>query len=97
MEFNRNHYLLAGLVLLFLGIQFRMIDSVVLTPEFTKFLAQRTDHPVVAVTSTMDAIAGTDTSVPPKTVRPPESLGWALSSIGAVLILHSLAMKKPGT
>jgi hypothetical protein len=97
MEFNRNHYLLAGLVLFLLGLQFRMIDSLVLTPEFTKFLAQQTDHPVVAVTSTMDALAGTDTTVPPKTVRPPESLGWALCSLGAVLVLHSLAMKKPGT
>jgi len=95
MEINRNQYFLAGLVLLFLGIQFRMIDSVVLTPEFTKFLAARSEHPVVAATNTMDAVMGTDIKLPPKTVRPPEWLGWSLASIGSVLILHSLAMNKP--
>jgi hypothetical protein len=95
MELNRNQYFLAGLVLLFLGIEFRMIDSLVLTPDFTKFLAQSTDHPVVAATNTVDAMMGTDIKLPPKTVYPPDWLGWSLASIGSVLILHSLAMNKP--
>ena len=29
-------------------------------------------------------------------VEPPSWLGWALVSVGSVLILHSLALKKPG-
>jgi hypothetical protein len=33
---------------------------------------------------------------PRRTIRPPEWLGFALMSIGGVLMLHSLAMKKPG-
>jgi len=96
MEFNRNQYFLAGLVLLFLGIELRMVDSVVLTSEFTKFLGTRSEHPVVAATNTVDALMGTDIKLPPKTIRPPEWLGWALASIGSVLVLHSLAMNKPG-
>lgn len=96
MELNRNQYFLAGLVLLFLGIELRLVDSVVLTSEFTKFLATRSDHPVVAATNTVDALVGTDIKLPPKTVRPPEWIGWSLASIGSVLILHSLAMNKPG-
>jgi hypothetical protein len=34
---------------------------------------------------------------PRRTLRPPTWLGFALISIGAVLVLHSLAMKKPGS
>jgi hypothetical protein len=29
-------------------------------------------------------------------LKPPKSLGWALVSVGSVLILHSLSLKKPG-
>jgi hypothetical protein len=96
MDFNRNHYLLGGLVFLLLGIQFRYTESMVLTPQCTRFLAERSNNPAVAVTNAMDALVGTETLVPPKTVYPPDWLGWALISTGSVLILHSLAMKKPG-
>lgn len=96
MELNRNQYFLAGLVLLMLGVELRMVDSVVLTSEFTKFLATKSDHPVVAATNTVDALIGTDIKLPPKTFRPPDWLGWSLASIGSVLILHALAMNKPG-
>jgi hypothetical protein len=95
MELNRNQWFLLGLVLLFLGIQFRMIDSLVLTPELTKFLADHTAHPVAAVGQTMGTLVGVE-AVAPKVIRPPEWLGWSLLSISAVLILHALSMKKPG-
>ena len=97
MEINRNQWFMAGLVLLFLGIQFRLINSFVLTPEMTRFLAQNTGASVAA--------ADTGFSLPnplqnrpaliKKTVTPPEWLGWALLSGGLVLTLQSLAMKRP--
>ena len=31
-----------------------------------------------------------------RTVKPPEWLGWCLISVGGVVLLHALAMKKPG-
>lgn len=95
MEINRNQFFLAGLVLLFLGIQFRMVDSAVLTSEFTTFLAARVGHPAVAAANAAESLTGADVKLPPKTVRPPEWLGWSLASIGSVLILHSLAMPRP--
>ncbi len=95
MDLNRNQCYLIGLVLLFIGLQFRMVDSVVLTPEFTKFLAERTGHPVATASNAMETLLGQETSVPPKTFRPPEWIGWALISFGIVMILHSMAMKKP--
>jgi hypothetical protein len=95
-DINRNQWFMIGLVVLFIGIQFRMVDSFVLTPEFTKALAERTGHPVAAASNTMEAMLGRETQIPPKTVRPPEWVGWSLLSIGSVLILHCMAMKKPG-
>jgi hypothetical protein len=34
--------------------------------------------------------------MPRKVIEPPSWLGWAVLSVGAVVTLHSLAMKKPG-
>ncbi len=94
MEFNRNHYFLAGLVVLFLGIQMRMVDSFVLSSESTRFLATKFTNAPGAGIATM-VPAGSNAG-PRKTLRPPEWLGWALISVGSVLVLHSLAMPKPG-
>ena len=94
-DITRNQYFLAGLVLLFLGVEFRMIESITLTPEFTQFLAERTGHPLAAVNATTSTLP---TSVKPtlkKTVCPPDWVGWSLLCVGAVLVLHSLAMKPP--
>ncbi len=96
MDITRNQYLLAGLVLIFLGAEFRLIESVQLTQEFTQFLARRTNHPAVATTDAVDGLLGTTTKLPPKTVVPQEWIGYSFLALGAVLVLHSLAMPKPG-
>lgn len=95
MDITRNQILVVGLVLVFLGLQFRLVDSFVLTPEFTHILAERTGHPLAAVNNTTQAFAPAAQPVVKKTVKPPDWLGWSLLSIGAVLILHSWGMKKP--
>ncbi|HEV3344751.1 MAG TPA: hypothetical protein VG125_30525 [Pirellulales bacterium] len=93
MEFNRNHYFMAGVVLLLLGIQLRLVDSYVLNEESTRMFNARSEG--VSLTSIRPLLQSVS---PPsrKVVKPPESLGWALMSIGSVLILHALAMKGPG-
>jgi hypothetical protein len=95
MEITRNQYYLAGLVLFFLGIQFRMIETVELSPECTQFLAERTGHPLAAVSATTQSLTQTEKPTVKKTVRPPDWIGWSLLSIGTVLVLHSWAMQKP--
>ncbi len=90
MEFTRNHYFLAGVVVLLVGIQLRMGDSFVLNESSTRFITSQssggvTGKPIFA-----------SIAAPRKVLRPPEWLGWSLMSIGSVLILHSLAMKGPG-
>lgn len=100
VEINRNQYFMIGVVLLALGIQFRMVDSVTLTQEASHFLAKRfaakkaepSDVPTAFVAAAEDA----NVVSAKKTIKPPQWLGWALISMGAVLVLHSLAMPKPG-
>lgn len=94
MEINRNQYFMMGLVLLFLGIQLRLVDSYVLTEKATAFLAEHMQKgdAVTDGTNRLLRAAG-----PPmrKIIHPPEWLGWCLMSVGSVLILHSLAMPRP--
>lgn len=93
MEFNRNHYFLAGLVLLFLGIQFRMVDSYVLNEHATRFIDEKFGGK--ANDGDRPRLLAAVGPAPRKTIHPPEWLGWALMSAGAVLILHSLALNRP--
>lgn len=96
MELNRNHYFLVGVVFLLLGLQFQLIKSAKLTPEFTKFLAEQTNHPAATASNAMGTLFGTEVALPAKPFVPPEWLGWCLLSIGSVLSLHAMALKKPG-
>ena len=91
MEFNRNQFFMAGIFLLLLGVQFRLVDSITLNEKTTRFLANHTS----SSTTTGLAMVMPGTSVR-KVIHPPQWLGWAFMSIGGVCILHSLAMKKPG-
>jgi hypothetical protein len=94
MDLNRNQFFFIGLVVLLLGLQLRFVSSYVLNADATQFLAERTGEAPAAATSFFNL-----TSTPAlarKVVQPPEWLGWCLISVGAVLVLHSLAMPKPG-
>lgn len=99
MEMNRNHYFCIGLVLLFLGIQLRFVDTYVLTPQMTNLLAEETNHPIAALNSGVQTLFMLDRppEVMRKVIQPPPWLGWALLSMGSVLVLHALSMPKPAT
>lgn len=94
MEITRNQYFCIGLVLLFIGIELRTIDSAVLTPEFTSILAKRSGSPVAAVNSVAEFLSPSKKPILQKTVHPPEWLGWVLLTIGCVAVFHALAMPK---
>ena len=96
MDITRNQYFFAGLVLLLMGIEFRAVDSFDLTPELTKLLADQSSKPVESAAIATQSLTQPDKPVVKKNVRPPDWVGWLLASAGAVLILHSWAMKKPG-
>lgn len=94
VEFNRNHYFMLGLVVLALGLQFRYVDSYVLNEQATK-VAAKVIKPTTD-SSTFPPILNIPSVQPRQVLKPPKWLGWAAISIGGVLVLHSLAMQKPG-
>lgn len=91
MEFNRNQFFMIGILLVLLGVQFRLVESATLNQKTTQFLAQHSGNATTGFMSTFPAA-----TISNRVVHPPQWLGWALISVGAVCILHSLAMKKPG-
>ena len=96
VEFNRNQYFFLGAIILLLGIQVRMVSAYVLNEDATRFLAERTHSSASAPEQALVSFSSGAGLIANKVIRPPEWLGWCLISVGAVLILHSLAMPKPG-
>jgi hypothetical protein len=97
MEINRNQYFMAGLVVLLLGVQLRMVDSFVLNEQTAAIVEKQLKATAVASTdSSTAALAQAAPSSRFREVRPPKWLGWVFISAGGVLILHSLAMRRPG-
>jgi len=97
MELNRHHYLGIGMILLLLGLQFRYVDSFQLTEATTKILAKRMKKETVVTQNPLAVVFGhASPAAVKKTVRPPKWLGWSLVSIGGVLVVQSLGMRKPG-
>ena len=97
MEFNRNQWFLAGIVVLLLGIQLRYVETFVLNERTTQFLAQRMKDAQMVASSDMGTSLAASAPIAKKSVSPPRWIGSMLVSIGSVLLLYSLAMKKPGT
>ncbi len=95
MEFNRNQFFMAGMVVFLLGIQLRYVDTFVLNEKTTQFIAQKMQDAQLASADAGVAIAAA-APVAKKAVKPPRWIGWSLVSVGSVLILHSLSLKKPG-
>jgi hypothetical protein len=96
MELNRNHYLAVGTIVLLLGLQLRFVESVRLTKESTKFWAEKfskSEEPLEPIQLT--SLLSIPVTGQMKTIHPPRWLGWSLLSLGAVLVLHSLTMRKP--
>ena len=98
MELNRNHYFMVGCVILFLGLQVKAVESFTLSESASQYMSEK-----IAMVSADDTPAVQISMLPEdgpvstaqRTLNPPRWLGWAFVSVGAVLILHSLAMKGP--
>lgn len=96
MEFNRNQWFMVGLIILFVGIQLRVVDSVVLNEESTRIITEKMGTKKQVATSDFIQTASFGTVVPRKVVKPPRWIGLALIAAGVVFVLHSLALRRPG-
>jgi len=103
MELNRNHYFMIGIVLLLLGLQIRLVDSYLLTEEASEVVAKhmRKVKQVQQQQQTPPSLFMQAPPTPPviapkqQKISVPQWIGWAFISAGGVLVLHSLAMKRP--
>ena len=98
MDFNRNHYFIAGILLLLAGLQFRYVTSFELNEKASQFVEKRLGKPASPPPRSLfsfntPTLIGSSTRV----VHPPRGLGWSLMSIGGVLFVFSLTMQRPGT
>ena len=94
-------YLVWGLVILLLGLQFRAVESFVLTQKASHFvehnlssekLLSMEDPYSYRTKSYKDtSLLMASGPVTPKRMTPPRWLGWALISVGAVLLFHGVS------
>lgn len=84
---NRNHYMALGTVLLLLGLTVFKVETVTLTEDSTRFLAQQMEQPEQTLVSTVPV---------KKTIAIPPWPRFLIVSLGAILMLHAVAMQKPG-
>ena len=99
MDINRNQFFLIGLVVLFLGLQLRFVDTFVLNEQSTRFLAKQSAKAEEAKggwSLPMAMAAETPVPIQRKRIKPPSWLAWSFISVGLVLSLHALSLKKPG-
>lgn len=93
MDFDRNRYFMFGVLVLLLGMQFRMIESFTLNEPTTRAL-----HRVARSSELSQADFGRDVYMkvgkPRKTIQPPEWIGWAMLTVGGVIFLHAMVLPK---
>jgi hypothetical protein len=95
MQFTRNRYFMAGVLLFMLGVQFRFVQSFVLNEPTTRTLAKITKQtPVASSSPSMTSFLMQVHPSPKKRVEPPRWLGLAMVAVGAVVALHAMAMPK---
>lgn len=86
MHLKRSYFLLVGLVLFFLGVQFRLVQSFTLSEGSSRFIAAQMGKVPERTIAAWPNVAAR------KVVEPPNWLGLALMSVGSVLTLKSFSM-----
>ena len=94
MSMYRNRYFLAGILLILLGVQFRMVDSFVLNESATRALARVSKSGAVADNASVGAMMMRMYPNPRKRIEPPRWLGLAMITVGAIVSFHAIAIPK---
>ncbi len=94
MSMYRNRYFLAGILLILVGIQFRMVDSFVLNESATSALTRVSKTVTVADNSGMNSLMMSVYPTQRKRVEPPRWLGLAMIAVGSIVACHAIAIPK---
>jgi hypothetical protein len=94
MDWDRHRYFTLGVVLFFIGMQFRMIDSFVLNEASTRALHRFAKQSQMANSNGMADMYMSVAPSPRKSFKPPTWLGWVLLTSGFVIGLHALSMPR---
>jgi hypothetical protein len=91
----RQRIIIIGVICLFVGFQFRLVDSFVLTHKATQFLHERAKESGFRTADpyNFDTMLMSAGPIAKKTITPPPWAGWALISVGAVLSLHGITLR----
>ena len=89
-----TRYYIVGIVALMIGLQFRAVDSFVLTQRASTFIEQKVRTSGVQTESPYASVLMTAGPVPKKTLTPPRWMGWALLSVGGVMMLHGVSSRR---
>lgn len=94
MDFKKNNLFIWGALLLFFGLQFHYFDSFVLTEKASGFYYDRFEKR--ASPEKPGGIFSRDIAKlsPRKTLQPPDWLGRCLMSVGGVLMVQALLIRK---
>ena len=85
-----------GFIILALGIQLRYVESFVLTPRASEFIETNIKQAGFEHEDVYDTFLLTAGPSPKKTLTPPRWLGWALMSMGGVMLLHGVTLHRFG-
>lgn len=94
MSLYRNRYFLVGVLLILLGVQFRMVHSFVLNEPTTRVLARFDKSKSVANNARVSSLLMQVYPNPTKRVEPPRWLGLAMITVGAVISFHAIAIPR---
>ena len=92
MTLYRNRYFLLGVLLILLGIQFRMVHSFVLNERATRVMARFSKRGPIADNAMVALVYPNQTM----RVEPPRWLGLAMITVGSIISLHALSIPKHG-
>ena len=88
-KWSRESRLIFGVVVLLVGLQFTVIQQLVLTKETTLFLARQTNHPQLATAESLEQLTGSLDHVPPLNINVWQWFGRAIALAGVVMMIRS--------